>query len=261
MKIIKKYTYYYFFLLVTLVMMSISSCQKQDDYYMDTGLANPYFEGTIMDYMKAQPFYFDSIALVAKLAGMDSLLRTDTVTFFAPTDRTILRLIKETNEELYKLRYDTIKTLQDVPDNIWRKFLSRYIFHGANQLKDYPQIDYDLRVNYPGQGYLSWDGTAMNIGVIYHNDNGVKYVGYRQLTIAFIPDVSNPTANWRVSYVASSNILTDNGVVHVLSDGLTLIMENGEIQISNSSYPYFGFDLAEFVSDMETVMGRGGNIK
>jgi hypothetical protein len=242
MYFIKKHGGSYLLLIMTLGIIGLSSCQKTKNYYLDSGLANPYFKGSVIDYLNAKPFYFDSVALVSKLAGMDSILTKDTVTFFAPTDRSILRLIRQINSQLYSLRYDTVKTLQDIPGNIWRKYLNRYIFHGANQLKDYPQVDYDLPVNYPGQGYISWDGTPMNIGVIYNSDNGVKYVGYRQLSIAYIPDVSNPQANWIIAYVASCNILTNNGVVHVLSDAHT----------------YFGFSDDEFLNDMESVMSTSG---
>lgn len=229
------------FLLAGVLLTGLFSCQKEKDYFLNSGLANPYFKGTIVDYLDAKPFYFDSVALVVRLAGMDSVLNSDTVTFFAPTDRSILRLVNSVNDQLYALRYDTIKTLSDVPATIWRKYLSRYIFHDANQLKDYPQIDYDLLINYPGQGYLSWDGWPMNIGVVYHDNNGVKYVGYRQLSIAYIPDQSNPKSGWTVAYVASCNILTDNGVVHVLDDNHT----------------YFGFSRSEFVDDLEAVMSSG----
>ncbi len=233
----------YFFLWMAGFVFILSSCQKTKDYYLDSGLANPYFKGSVMDYLEAKPFYFDSVALAVHLAGMDSVLANDSITFFAPTDRSILRLIKKANSELYKFQYDTIRTLRDVPSNLWKKYLSRYIFHGLNELKDYPQIDYDLLVDYPGQGYLSWNRTAMNIGVIYNDDNGVKYVGYRQLSIAYIPDISNPTANWIIAYVASSNILTNNGIIHVLSD----------------KHTYFGFSDDEFINDMEFAEGQSNN--
>lgn len=243
----------YLLLVLLMAVAAVSSCQKEKDYFLDSGQANPYFKGTIVDYLNAKPFYFDSVALIVNLAGMDSILAHDSVTFFAPTDRSIERLISAVNDELFYLQYDTIRTLQDVPANIWRKYLSRYMFHGANQLKDYPQIDYDLLVNYPGQGFLSWGGAPMNIGVIYYNDNGVKYVGYRQLSIAYIPDVSAPTRNWSVNYVASCNILTDNGVVHVLADGNPQMGD----QSPSGANLYFGFDISGFTNDMETILARG----
>lgn len=252
---IKKYGGRYLWVILLIVAAGMSSCQKSKDYYLDSGQANPYFRGTIVDYLNAKPFYFDSVVVAVKLAGLDSILATDSVTFFAPTDRFIMRLINDINDRLFNLQYDTIRTLQDVPGNIWRKYLTRYMFHGANQLKDYPQIDYDLLVNYPGQGYLSWDGTPMNVGVVYYNNNGVKYVGYRQLSIAYIPDVSRPTSNWSINYVASCNILTDNGVVHVLSDGNP---QMGDPRPANAN-SYFGFDYFSFLQDMEAIMARGEN--
>jgi hypothetical protein len=230
-----------YLLAAVVALLGLSACQKESDYYFDSGLANPYFSGTTVDYLNSQPFYFDSVSAIVGLAGLEDVLTSDTVTFFAPTDRSVQRLIETANQNLYALGYDTIRTLQDVPQNIWRKYLSRYIFKGANQLKDYPQVDYDILANYPGQGYLSWDGTPMNIGVVYGDVNNVKYVGYRQLSIAYIPDVSEPTSNWDISFVASCNILTDNGVVHVLDD----------------NHIYFGFEPFEFIQDLEAAFAGG----
>lgn len=232
-------------LVAIIALLGLSACQKESDYYLDSGLANPYFSGTTVDYLNAKPFYFDTIAAIVNLAGMEDVFTSDTITFFAPTDLSVQLLIENTNTVLYTLGYDTIRTLQDVPQNIWRKYLSRYVFHGANQLKDYPQVDYDALQDYPGQSYLSWDGTPMNIGVVFNDasdgTNVVKYAGYRQLSITYIPDVSSPTSDWFPYYVASSNILTDNGVVHVL----------------NALHDTFGFDLEEFVEDMESAFATG----
>lgn len=222
-------------------LFSMASCKK-DDYYKDSGLTKPTFDGTTMDYLDSLPFYFDSVATVVRLAGMEDVFQQDTLTFFAPTDLQIQRLFSITNLVLYASGYDTIRTLNDVPAQIWRKYLTRYMFHGRNQLKDYPQIDYDLLITYPGQGYLSWDGAPMNIGVVYHDENKVKYVGYRQLTIAYIPDLAHPTENWTYNEVGSSNIFTYNGVVHVINENLG---------------PIFGFDPDQFIEDMEAIFATG----
>lgn len=230
-----------FLVAAAVLLVGLSACQKEKDYYLDSGLANPYFKGSVVDYLQSKPFYFDSVSNIIQLAGMDSIFRTDTVTFFAPTDRSVLRLIEQTNNDLYYGGYDTIRALTDVPASLWRKYLTRYLFHGANHLKDYPQIDYDLLNSYPGQGYLSWDRTPMNIGVIYNDVNDVKYAGYRQLSIAYIPDISEPTSNWILALVASSDIQTNNGTVQVLSD----------------AHQYFGFDEPQFFADIASVFAKG----
>ncbi len=239
MNLLRKYTLSGLLLLL-IAGIGLSSCKK--DYYLDSGLANPYFDGTVVDYLNAQSFYFDSVAAVVKLAGMEDVFTKDTITFFAPTDYSIRNLITGTNSFLYAGGFDTIRTLQDVPPEIWRKYLTLYLFHGANQLKDYPQIDYNLLINFPGQTYYSWDNQPMNIGVIYNSDNGVKYVGYRQLSIAYIPDAAAPKDNWNRSQVASCNILTKNGVVHVL----------------NAGHSTFGFDLYKFANDVQAAFANSG---
>ncbi|OMP80483.1 hypothetical protein BW716_04260 [[Flexibacter] sp. ATCC 35208] len=225
----------------TLILMSLFACKK-DEYYQDSGTQDPHFNGNTLVYLDAVPFFFDSLAQIVRLSGMEDVFTKDTLTFFAPTDRSIKNLVELMNDNLYMYGYDTIKTLSDVPQVVWQKYLQRYMFHGANQLKDYPQIDFSLKSIYPGQDYLSWNNTTMNIGAIYTDDNGVKYVGYRQLTISYIPDLTYPYDNWNTAMVSSSNILTDNGVVHTL----------------DKDHNYFGFDIDNFLSDMISVMQTGG---
>ncbi|WPQ65234.1 fasciclin domain-containing protein [Chitinophaga sancti] len=225
----------------TLILMSLFACKK-DEYYRDSGTQDPHFNGNALAYLDAVPFFFDSLAQIVRLSGMEDVFTKDTLTFFAPTDRSIMNLVELMNDNLYMYGYDTIKTLSDVPQVVWQKYLQRYMFHGANQLKDYPQIDFSLKSIYPGQDYLSWNNTTMNIGAIYTDDNGVKYVGYRQLTISYIPDLTYPYDNWNTAMVSSSNILTDNGVVHTL----------------DKDHNYFGFDIEAFLYDMISVMQTGG---
>lgn len=223
------------------LILGLCACKK-DQYYHDSGVHDPAYKGTTLDYLDAVPLYFDTVAAIVRLAGMEEVFNTDTLTFFAPTDRSVLRLLRELNYNLYRQGHDTIRTLADVPQRIWYKYLQLYMFHGRNELKDYPQIDYNLLNTYPGQGYLSWNGTPMNIGVVFNDDNGVKYVGYRQLSIAYIPDPAKPRDNWIIDYVASCNITTYNGVVHTLTD----------------DHYYFGFNVYLFLQDMIAQMENGG---
>ena len=203
----------------------VAACKK-DDYYVDGGLANAQFDGTILDYLDANPVHFDSVAQVIRLAGLEDVFNNDTLTFFAPNDRNIRELIGDyrrggVNTELYRLNRDTIKQLSDVDPLIWRKYLMRYMFHGKNKLADYPQIDLNVMDAFPGQNYYSYDNSVCNIGVIFHdaigNGSVLKYAGYRQLAISYIPNVSFPFNNWRTVRVISSDIQPTNGVVHALA--------------------------------------------
>ncbi|GGC21611.1 hypothetical protein GCM10011386_12010 [Parapedobacter defluvii] len=225
-------------LLALLLVSSLLSSCKQDEYYTDGGKANPYFDGTIMDYLDSRPIELDSVAEVARLAGLDEVLNTEELTFFAPKDEEIRRLIGQVNYEgedpflktgtanqrLYDLGLDTIQTLSDIDSVIWRKYLERYLFHGKKLLKDYPQIDFDILSTFGGENYIAYNNTVSNIGVVFNDavtdagkptETRLKYMGYRQLHISYIPNVSDP-ARWVTHPVSSSDIQPLNGVVHVL---------------------------------------------
>ncbi|MGV8878763.1 MAG: hypothetical protein ACOH2A_07005 [Sphingobacteriaceae bacterium] len=247
-------------LLALLAVMVISSCQK-DNYYVDGGKSDPVFKGNILQYLESNP-KFDTIAQIVKLAGMEDVFANEKVTFFAPTDEVIRRTIGQVdavnielrgglNQALFNVGKDTIKTLSDVDPNIWKKFLSRYIFKGVYKLKDYPQLDFDLKPIYPGSFYKSYNGDLANIGVVYNGVNGVKYTGYRQLSFSYIPDSSNPSRYIPIA-VATSDIQPSNGIVHVLA---VFVGNNSsgvdKIGATEHSFGanFFGFD-GEFVFDV-----------
>ena len=216
----KNYILKYFsgsFLMITcLVILGLSSCNK-DDYYTDGGKADPKFNGSILKYLESKPGDFDTVAQVIKIAGLESMFTTEDITFFAPNDRFIKETIRRLNPDLRFRFLDTIKTLTDIKPAIWQKYLLRYVFKGKYKLADFPQIDFDLMNTFPGQNYFSYNNTVFNIGVIYNSANGVKYIGYRELSFHFIPDISKPLEGWRRAFVSSSDIQPNNGVVHALA--------------------------------------------
>ncbi|MEJ7558996.1 MAG: fasciclin domain-containing protein [Pedobacter sp.] len=216
-----------------LLTMMISSCSK--DYFVDGGPSKAEYNGTVLQYLESNP-KFDTIAQIVKLAGMEDVFNNDDITFFAPTDEVIRRTIGQVNsnvlflrnglnQQLFDLRKDTIRTLADVPSEIWRKYLMRYVFKGKNVLKDYPQLDFRLKPLYPGGFYTGINGDLSNIGVVYNSANSVAYTGYRQLSISYIPDPANPLS-FIPAAVASSDIQPKNGVVHALAI-TTFIYING----------------------------------
>ncbi len=146
---------------------------------------------------------------------------------------------------------DTVSKLAQIKPETWKEALSMYIFKGVNRLKDYPQLDTIAFSTFPGQGYTSYAGRTMNIGVLFNdavttrNPDGspktfVKYAGYRQLYLSYIPDFSNPTQNLLNIPVASSDIAPTNGVVHVLAQNEFV----GTVLVSKHN---FGFNTRTFI--------------
>lgn len=210
------------FCFLTALALLFNACKK-DQYYLDGGVSNPNFNGNMLQYLQAKPFYFDTVATVIKLAGLEQTFQQDDMTFFAPTDHAIGRSILNANKALYQAGKDTVRTLQEISPEIWRKYLMRYMFKGSNKLNDYPQVDVSLLNLYPGQDYYSYNNTILNIGVIYNDVNGIKYAGYRHLIISYIKDLNNPLyyPNWIRNDISSSDIKPTNGVVHTLTDYAT----------------------------------------
>lgn len=236
------------FLLSAFLIIMVTSC-KQDQYFMDGGKSNAAFKGNMLEYLNSNA-KFDTIAQIVKLAGMEDVFKNQKITFFCPTDEVIRRTIGTVktdglNSRLFNRGKDTIKTLSDVDPAIWRKYLSRYIYLGVYTLKDYPQLDFSLKPVFPGAFYYSFNKDLANIGVVYNPVNGVKYTGYRQLTISFIPDASSPD-RFIPTAVATSDIQPSNGVVHVLA--IALGNNIGEVLTSTESN-FFGFG-GEFITEV-----------
>lgn len=192
----------------------ISSCQDKG-YLEDGGIANPFFNGTTMDFLESRPDLFKELVAVIRHADMEQIFERDDMTFFAPTDWSINRSMERLNYNWYNLQgRDSITSITQVKPEVWRELLSLYIVEDRYVLKDIPQLDTIAMNAYPGQAYVSYEGRPMNIGVVYHEANGVKYAGYRQLLYSYVNDfVNNDMTN---AYVATSDIQTVNGVVHVL---------------------------------------------
>lgn len=219
------------FLLIAGFVIGMSSCQK--DYYKDSGIHDPHYNGTVLDYLKSRPDLFDTLVQVIHLAGMDDVFQHNTITFFAPADSSIEKSLDLLNMQLYMEGEDTVSELSQISPEVWRAELSLYLFEGKHLLDDYPQLDINAKPAFPGQYYTSYDGRSMNIGVIYYDAGGVQYAGYRQLVISYIPSLSSPLDAWYTTQVASVNIQPTNGVIHAL----------------RYSDHFFGFSVMDFVQN------------
>lgn len=229
------------------LLLVLNAC-KRDEYYIDGGKAKAEFDGNMMQYLQAKKIPFDTVAQIVKLAGMEQQFSSENFTFFAFDDDVVRKTIgnihtnekdrnpkfESLNQLLYEAGRDTVKTLDQISPAIWRKYLQRYMFKGVNMLKDYPQIDLNLRSIYPGALHYDYNNDVANIGVVFYDANGIKYIGYRQLVLSHIPDVSKPSDSWYSSYVASSDIKPTNGMVHSL----------------RYQGAYLGFNLDEFFNDV-----------
>ena len=222
------------FFVLTAVLALISGCSKKD-YYTDGGLSSGQYNGTVLQYLESRPELFTTLVQVVKYAGMEQAVNAEDITLFAPADSSIRSLLQFVNERLPMAGKNQITKIQDIKPTILRKYLNRYIFKGSKGLKDYPQLDIENLSAFAGQMYTSYDGTPMNVGVIYNDANGVKYAGYRQLTISLVNSATpRDYTTWYSATIASVNIKPTNGYVHAIRYG----------------FHFFGFNRFEFMDDL-----------
>ncbi|MCD8317948.1 MAG: fasciclin domain-containing protein [Paraprevotella sp.] len=192
------------------------NCQNED-YLQDGGTHNPYYSGTVLDYITQHPdkHYFSELTDIVHYAGLDSVLQNEEITFFAPTDWSIDMSVDYLNYQLYwRLGQDSIKDLHQIRPEVWKEYLSMYIVPGKYCLKDIPQLDTASVSAYPGGAYYSLAKVPMNMGVVYYDAGNVKYAGARQILYSYVYDFT--TMDMVNAYVSSCDIQPDNGVVHVI---------------------------------------------
>lgn len=213
----------------------LTSCK--DDYYEETGVHESTYDGTIMDYLRDHPVHFSKLVEVIQHAEQQSVFTNQEITFFAPQNVSVDKMIHSTNLSLAREGRDTITNVTQIKPEVWKQFLDLYIIDKKFELKDIAQVD-TVSFAFEGQSLVSHNGRIMNAGVIYHNANGVQYAGYRMVLYAYIRDFS-ATRTSRINVpVSSSNIKPHNGIVHVL----------------RAKDHYFGFDPSVFI---DAVMNGG----
>ena len=192
------------FLLATL---SLGSCNS-DDYLVDGGTSNPYFDGNVMQYLESRPDLFKDLVKVIKLTKWEDILTNEEVTFFAPTDFTIAKSVERMNYYLYNYQgMDKITELSQVKPAVWEDLIGMYVMEGKYRLNDIAQIDTAAVSAFPGQTNFTYDRSyKMTMGVCYGDASGIKYAGYRQVMYAY-QDFGYP----EYAYVSSCNIEPTNG--------------------------------------------------
>ncbi|ULT28093.1 hypothetical protein KUH03_16725 [Sphingobacterium sp. E70] len=133
---------------ILLVGLALSACKKED--YLDTGVHDPKYKGTIWQYLESRPDLFDTLTVALKIAKLDVVLQNEEVTFFAPPDPSIMKSVWLLNESLFRSGQDSITSFDQIKPEIWRKYLSRYILKGKYVAKDFGQLDTLKLDSYPG---------------------------------------------------------------------------------------------------------------
>ena len=157
---------------IILVLLSLFSCETKYNY-IDSGLANGRFDGTMYDYLHSNSYDWDSTLLLVERAGLEDLFQGkqvgyEKITFFGPTNLSILRWMIEQG-------YNAIR---EIPEATCRELILRHVVAGIHWRDDIPRGEQILGET-QGKG-----------GKVFTSAFGTKFWVYSfQDTYHDIPDV------------------------------------------------------------------------
>lgn len=160
------------------------SCQEKFVYEYSPK-PNPILEVDMVQYFEANPEFYSILTSAIKKAGLENVLSTETLTFFAPDNRAWNRYFSTSS---------THKTINDFSPEELKNLLSRHMIEGKYLVFDFSELP---------QQYTPLFGNDLTI-----NYNNVPMTNryYR----IFVNGLQ----------VKVSNLEPTNGAIHVLYDGL-----------------------------------------
>ncbi|SDD01213.1 hypothetical protein [Niabella drilacis] len=216
-------------------LLFLAACNKKD-YFRNTGLQSGVFKENIYEFLQQRPFLFDSLVQVIDRSGMKEILQKETVTFFAPPDQSLMFTMNAINGSRYAQGKDSLR-IADIPGDIWRRYLSHYIFKGRYMMNDISRVDFARAALYPGQNIESYDGFIMNMGVVYGAYSGTQDVGPRTIWLSAVGSNFADLARALTEQVATSNLQPQNGVVHALAGTAFFAYGSDFIAVVNDNVP------------------------
>lgn len=196
-------------MLLAAILFLQNSCTKQD--IVDTGLAKATFDGTVLDYLKSDPYNWRLTVEMIERAEMAELFDGNVdslkeITFFGPTSYSILRHLYDNN----------LERVDQLSPEFCRSTIRQHVVKGKILKKDIPFRDrqyYVFDPEQPAENYLEVYTVGQNRLRLY-----LERTAYEA-----IPD-AGPIAMYAYSMtantfipLASPDIQPANGVVHSLN--------------------------------------------
>lgn len=195
---------YYLLIGLIILMTGINSCTKDGPYSNFKPVSN--YDGTIYDYLNSQPENFKNLLMVLTKAGLIETLKQDSLTFFLPTDQSLLVAMDEYN--IYRKSQGLPPVaMMDIDSSSWRYILTPYLIHGEFRSGDFDGQD--------GLMIRSMAMRNMHGKLIRHNASGAMELGSATIQFSSL-NGSRFMKDWISTYVATPDIKASNGIIHVL---------------------------------------------
>lgn len=128
-------------LFMGLILLLAVSCNTKYNY-IDTGISNGVFEGSMLDYLRSDHYNWDSVVVLIERAELEPLFEGkdadyEQITFFGPTNHSIRNWLMD--DTVYR-RADTVyTTIRDIPVDTCRIMVLRHVVKGRYLTIDVPK--------------------------------------------------------------------------------------------------------------------------
>lgn len=202
-------------LLLIAVIVAFYSCDNED-YLIDGGISKADVGTTTFKFLETHS-QLDTLAILLKKSGLDDDV-DGTTTIFAPCNQSINNYLDKVLEELRKSDPLAEYTIDDIPTDTLTKYIGGYIFNEKITRED---------LSREGKVYTAINGEERRLSLEptsdYENELSSKpeFVYY---TYKFGDswDFWDKVKDDKKVIVKTSNLVSTNGVIHVLQGNYTL---------------------------------------
>ena len=194
------------------------ACTTKQDV-IDGGVSSPYYDGTIMEYLRSNTEQWGYTVQMIERAGLTDLFegRVDTVptmTFFAPPSFAVYRYLMDCK---YKgVTEDRYESIEDMPVELCRELILKHVVVGKYLKENIGLRNMDYAIHAKEQdGGTTFTCIGKNQVIAYLERNTYKGIPEAGAIEMFLYSVTVG----KMIPLATPNIQPKNGVVHALNYG------------------------------------------
>lgn len=194
-----------------IIIALLSSCTKWG--YVDTGVHDPnqHVNKTMYEYFQTDSYNWKLVKQLVDKAGLKELFNGED-----PAHKKIMFLGVVDNTIKAWMLKNGYKSVSVIPTAECKKLLLSYVFDDMHLRDDVPQGNRG-KMGTDEQGGVSLTSIGGNKVWLY-----AEHTGYQISSIIIKSLVSVDLTTGNTAYIATSNILVKNGLVHSLDDGFIL---------------------------------------
>ena len=206
------------YIVIVVVLFTFGSCETNYGT-INTGLANGKFDGSMYEYFQANHYDWDSLVLMIDRAGLKVFTGEragyEEITFFGPTNHTI-RLWMYKSEQRWDSELQQMVVIKkaynrvdEIPVEDCRRLVMEHVVKGIYMRDDIPEGT--LAESGDREGGMTLTGVEGNSFWIFSFRGMYQGIaGQGAVSLKLISEIGQEIK------VASSNLESDNGVVHSL---------------------------------------------